>query len=356
MPNTHHVTEFAGLPVVEFPGYDTVDDVYQNMVRRGIPIPDPYPPHAALEAALADPGSVAWRLRRDEPRDVPPYRPGRFFQDQPLEGTASYTARFAEEVDLSAVTALTVGNMPDEDHGTEVEKAAEALLGLAPRLTGLRSLFFGEVVQEENEISWINLCDLAPLVTALPNLEELVVRGGSGDLSLHIREHRSLRSLTVQSGALRPEVVRDVCASGLPVLEHLELWLGAEEYGGETTPEDLGPVLSGKAFPELCSLGVRNTEGIDDWIPVLAQAPVLPSLEVLDLSLGDLTDEGAQALIEAAPAFRGLRRLDLHHHFLSEDMRERVRAALPGVEVDLSGPREPNTYGGEVHYYTAVAE
>ena len=42
--------------------------------------------------------------------------------------------------------------------------------------------------------------------------------------------------------------------------------------------------------------------------------------------------------------------------------RERVRAALPGVEVDLSDPQEPDVWDDEdgeepeVHYYTAVSE
>jgi hypothetical protein len=359
MPNRHHLTEFAGLPVVEFPGLDTVDHHHQRMVRQGIPVPDPYPPHAALAAALAAPGSVAWRLRTEYPHR--PYLPDRYFSDEPLEDASAYARRFTEEVDLPAVAALLIGHIASENHDPGTDRALAVVLDIAPKLTALRSLFFGEIRQQENEISWIEHGDLAPLLAAFPDLAEFTVRGGSAGLGLALGEHRALRSLTVQSGALRPEVVRDVCASPLPGLERLELWPGSKEYGGESTPEDLAPVLSGEAFPRLRHLGLRNAEELDDWIPALAGAPVLSSLDTLDLSLGTLTDEGARALL-GAPAFRGLKRLDLHHHYLSEETAARVRAefAGAGVEVDVSDPREPDVdeYGGEthVHRYSAVSE
>jgi hypothetical protein len=234
----------------------------------------------------------------------------------------------------------------------------DRLIKLAPKLTNLRSLFFGDILQEENEISWIEHGDLAPLVTAFPDLTEFTVRGGSGGLGLRIDEHRWLRRLTVQSGGLDPQVVRDVCASSL---EHLELWLGIEEYAnGLTTPDDLAPVLSGKAFPKLRHLGLRNSERTDFWISELAEAPVTATLESLDLSLGTLTDAGAQTLLDS-PVFRRLKRLDLHHHYLSEETEGRVRAAFTevGVEIDVSGREEPEEGWDdeeEFHYYTAVSE
>ncbi|WP_435109357.1 STM4015 family protein [Nocardiopsis synnemataformans] len=355
MPNSHHVTEFAGLPVVEFHSWDTIRDDLETAMywaRNRSELHEERPrSYRRLLEAIADPGSVAWRLRTELSSS---HGSGESLQE--------YMHRFSVLVGQEQVRALVVGNVPDQDFQMRTDEVVEALLGLAPKLTGLRALFFGEILQEENEISWIQLCDLAPLVTALPHLEELVVRGGSGALDLRLAEHPSLRGLTVQSGGLRPDVVRDVCASGLPALEHLELWLGVEEYGGRSTAQDLAPVLSGRAFPRLRSLGLRNTGNLGSWIPVLAEAPVLSSLEVLDLSLGDLTDEGGQALVEAAPAFAHLKRLDLHHHYVSEDVCARIREALPGVEVDLSGREEPEVHDDEdgeepeIHYYTAVSE
>ncbi|MFD3687177.1 STM4015 family protein [Nocardiopsis sp. NPDC058631] len=336
MPNTSHITEYAGLPVVEFP------PAAVEPVRFSLPAPE------ESAAAVAAPESVAWRLRIEQfevPEDFP-----------------AYFARFLAEVDTTRVRALIIGVWGGLDYEVSSTVPRDLLIRHASAFSSLRSLFFGEIVYEENEISWIHQCDLSPLAEAFPSLEELTVRGtgdphmGDGRLDLHLPEHTGLRTLTIQSGGLPGRVSRGVASSGLPALENLELWLGVEAYRGDTTPQDLVPVLSGKAFPELRYLGLRNTEGVDDWIPVLAEAPAVAALDVLDLSLGDLTDRGGEALVEAAPAFRHLRRLDLHHHYLSEEVRERVRSALPGVEVDLSDHRTPSSHGGADHYYTAVAE
>ncbi|CAL9525812.1 hypothetical protein SUDANB121_03949 [Nocardiopsis dassonvillei] len=357
-PHEHHIAELGGLPVVEFPGYDTVDHGYRALVRSGRPVPDPYPPHARLAAATAAPGTVAWRLRLDSDIDLGlrEAQQERFHQYQRVEDAGAYIARFGEEVALEQVAALVVADLADDEPTTDPDRVFASLLALAPRLTGLRHLFYGDVLQRQNEISWIHHTDLGPLVGALPSLEELTVRGGTGDLGLNVERHERLRVLAVQSGALRTEVVRQVCAADLPALRRLELWTGVEEYGGETGPEDLEPLLSGRAFPALRHLGLRNTEHLDGWVPVLAGTPVLARLETLDLSLGDLSDAGGLALIEHADAFTHLERLDLHHHYLSEEVREGVRAALPGVEIDLSHPREPEERDGGLHRYTVVAE
>ncbi|WP_116246114.1 STM4015 family protein [Nocardiopsis sp. FIRDI 009] len=354
MPNSHHVTSFAGLPAVEFPSWDTIRDEFTTAMRwarnRNEPhetLPRSYRP---LFEALAAPDSVAWRLCM--PVDL-------CIGEKTWEDLDPYLDRFTELVPPESVRALIVGNLADQDFQFRSTELRDRLITLAPKLTHLHSLFFGEVLREEQEISWIEHGDLAPLLAALPHLTGFTVRGGSGPLGLRVDGHPSLRELTVQSGGLRPEVVRDVCASSLPVLEHLELWLGDEEYAGgaAATADDLAPVLSGEAFPELRHLGLRNSDAAGRWVRALADAPVTRTLDTLDLSLGALRDEDVDALLDA-PAFRGLKRLDLHHHFLSEENAERVRAAFTeaGVEVDLSDPQEPDTYGDEIYYYTAVAE
>ncbi|WP_150251724.1 STM4015 family protein [Nocardiopsis deserti] len=340
MLNNHHVTEFAGLPVVEFPAVETEE--------AGTYSEEPAQSPEELAAAIADPGSVAWRLRVSSV--------------YPAEDFGDYFARFLAAVDTGQIRALIIGGWGDFEEEPPSTVPRDALIGSADAFPRLRALFFGEILQEEYEISWIHQTDLAPLVAAFPRLEELTVRGtgdpylGDGKLEMALAEHTGLRTLVLQSGGLPGQVSREVAASPLPALENLELWLGVENYRGDTAPDDLARVLSGEAFPELRHLGLRNAEDVDDWIPVLAQAPALASLEVLDLSLGVLTDKGGQALVEAASAFAGLRRLDLHHHYLSEETQARVREALPGVEVDLSEHREPYTHGDRVYYFTAVSE
>ncbi|NYH53601.1 hypothetical protein HNR06_003190 [Nocardiopsis arvandica] len=328
------LTEFAGLPVVEFPAGGTEEERIERIRAQG---GDP-----------RNPASVAWRLRTsDEP---------------PEEGRGEHVARFLSVVDTGRVGALVLGawGYPAQEGP---EGFLEPLIEHADALPNLRSVFVGDIDFEESELSWISQGDLAPFVAAFPRLEELAVKGAAGvegELRLHVPSHASLRSLTLETGGLPGRVAREVASSGLPALEHLELWLGVEDYGGDTSPSDLAPVLTGEAFPRLRYLGVRNAERVDEWVPVLAEAPVAKNLEALDLSLGILTDKGGQALVDRADAFSGLRELDLHHHYLSEEMVERVRAAFTGigVEVDLSDRLEPeyDEIDGEPEYYTAASE
>ncbi len=70
----------------------------------------------------------------------------------------------------------------------------------------------------------------------------------------------------------------------------------------------------------------------------VADAPVVARLESLSLALGTLTDAGAEALLSGRPLGH-LAELDLHHHYLTEEMGTRVREALPGVRVNLDDPQ-----------------
>ncbi|MEV2274371.1 STM4015 family protein [Nocardiopsis sp. NPDC049922] len=343
MPIDRHITEFAGLPVVEFPSKDLDPGSWtraENEAREaGRTAPTPPPLRPAVKAAVAAPESVAWRLRTgfDEVEDFAPY-----------------FSRFLDAVDTSGIAALVIGGWGDFCAEPPAEPVRDLLIEHADRFPALRSLFFGEIIGEEYEISWIKQTDMAPLLAAFPRLTEFTVRGAGisyppdeddpedGLLELHVPEHRALRRLTVQSGGLPDAVGRQIAASGLPSLEHLELWLGVWSYGGTCVPDSLAPVLSGTAFPELRSLGLRNAEDTDVWVRVLADSPLTERLEHLDLSMGTLTDRGASVLLDS-PVFRELRRLDLHHHYLSEDTAERLRTHFTegGVEIDLGDRREP---------------
>ena len=228
----------------------------------------------------------------------------------------------------------------------------EALVAARDRLPALRALFIGDIVREEHEISWIVQSDLSPLFNAYPRLEHLCVRGGEG-LTLGALAHDHLRELTVQTGGLDGQVVREVAAARLPALEHLELWLGTEDYGGTATVEDLAPILAGTAFPRLRTLGLRDSAIADEIAAALAGAPLLERIRVLDLSLGTLTDAGAGALL-ASPALARLERLDIHHHYCSDATVARLEAL--GIAVDTSDPQEADESGGEVYRYVAVSE
>lgn len=151
-----------------------------------------------------------------------------------------------------------------------------------------------------------------------------------------------MKKLRFESGGLPSSVVRAVGASELPALEHLELWLGVTEYGGEATVDDLAPLLSGAAFPALRHLGLQNSEIQDEIAAAVASAPVVAQLESLSLAMGTLSDAGAEALLSGQPLTH-LTSLDLHHHYISDALVERLG--------NLLGSDRVNSEIDEVEYW-----
>ncbi|WP_314612534.1 STM4015 family protein [Streptomyces stackebrandtii] len=319
--------EFHGLPVFDFPAVLADPDA-----------------STAPSAELPDAEAVAWRI------SAPTY------SDPGDEHWEPLFERFLKTVDPERVRAVVVGGW-DEPYETSSAFVVEALIAARDRLTGLRAVFLGDMTGEDCEISWIVQSDVTPLLAAYPALREFGVRGGTG-LAFPAIRHDGLQSLVVETGGLPAEVVRGIAGSELPALESLELWLGTDEYGGDSTTEDLAPVLAGTGFPALRHLGLCNSVIQDEVAAAVAGAPVVARIERLDLSMGVLTDEGAAALLDGQPLTH-LAHLDLSHHYLSAAMSERVRAALVphGVTVVLGDPEEADDDGdGEVYRYVAVAE
>ncbi|MEU1753609.1 STM4015 family protein [Micromonospora matsumotoense] len=306
-----HMSSFAGMPVVPF--------------TPGMTLPD-------------DPSVVAWRLEVED------------FEAEPEE-LAGLVAALRAEVPGEAVRALVIG-----EWGSAYERAlpVDLLVDAAKDWTALRAVFLADLVGEQCEISWITQGDLTPLLTAYPDLEVLWVRGGN-ELTLQPVRHTGLRELGFQTGGLPAEVTRAVGDCDLPALRRLDLWLGRQDYGGDTGVDDLAAILTGDRLPALRHLAVCNAEFADHIARAVATAPVVPRLEVLDLSMGVFTDPGVEALLAGQPLTH-LRRLDLHHHFLSPEVAQRLLDALPGVEVDVSEPQEADEYDGTVYRFTAVGE
>jgi hypothetical protein len=273
--------------------------------------------------APTDPAGVAWRLTTNY--DGGPDKFNRRFD-------ALVGAPWAGQV-----RALVLGEW-GESYDTTAP--IERLVAAAASMPNLMALFIGDMTSEENEVSWIKQADVAPLLRAYPGLQILRVRGADG-LELSQVRHESLRELAFETGGLPAHIVAAVGECELPALRHLELWLGTDDYGGDADVDDLAVILSGSRWPQLEYLGLRDAEIVDLIAGALSGAPVVGRLSTLDLSLGILSDVGAAALLAGQPLTH-LRKLDLHHHFLSEEMMARLREELEpaGVEVDLSDAQE----------------
>ena len=232
--------------------------------------------------------------------------------------------------------------------GGEYDAIAES----KDRLPNLKALFLGDIVQEECEISWIHQSDVSVMLQAFPQLEMLRIRGADG-LAISKPQHARLRALAIESGGLPAAVVSQICRGKFPELEYLELWLGTPDYGGDCRVNDLQPLLKGNLFPKLKYLGLRNAEIADDIAAVIPTAPVVDQLEILDLSLGNLSDVAANALLQLELK-TNLKRLDLHHHYISKPLQKKLQK-LP-FPVDLSEARtveEDDEFSGR---FIAISE
>jgi hypothetical protein len=292
-------------------------------------------PAGDLRPLPKDVSSVAWRLKCEED-----------------EYHRDYWDRFVATVEQERVRALVVADpwySSEEDEPEVVDRLVE----LRSRLTSLEAVFLGDVVAEECEISWIQHTDVGPLLAAYPRLRELGVRG-SENLAFPVTRHEGLRTLRFESGGLPAEIVRNVAASDLPALECLELWLGVEDYGGDVTVDDLGPLLGGTGLPALRQLGLQNSPLQNEIAGAVAHAPVVARLEALRLSMGTLDGEGATALLGGQPLTH-LRYLDLRGNYLDDAMMLRLWEALEpaGVRVDMS---EQKTRDRDRDRYVSVSE
>jgi hypothetical protein len=258
-------------------------------------------------------------------------------------------SQFLADPQVSQITNLIIGQWDAEDGS--IEPVVNFLVDASQKLPNLTALFLGDITGEEYEISWIQQSDLSPLWNAYPQLEYLRVRGNE-NLSFGELELGRLKTLIVETGGLSVERVREICASQLPQLEHLELWLGTDSYGGDTTPADLAPILNGSLFPYLQYLGLRDSEIADRMAIAVANATILVRIKTLDLSLGNLGDLGAAALL-ASPLINHLEKLDLHHHYISEALVKDLEKL--SIAVDVSDVQTADN-DDEEYRYIAVSE
>jgi hypothetical protein len=167
----------------------------------------------------------------------------------------------------------------------------------------LKALFLGDIEDREQMISGLNFGkDISPILSVYPDLEILQIRCGGYSNGLYFSEwwHENLQALRIESSGLNRSAITSLCQLELPALEYLELWTGSEEYGSNSSVEDVMPIISGERFPQLKYLGIKNCEYTNDVVDKLIKSPLMESLLELDLSMGTLNIEGFLKLINSA--------------------------------------------------------
>lgn len=289
------------------------------------------------DAGLVDAASAAWRIAIDWDR----------YEND--EKATDLLSSLLDDPNAGQVTALVFGDWGGTAEGNNSGPVVEMLVDNASKLPRLTALFLGDMTFEECEVSWINQCDISPIYAAFPNLEELRIRG-TMELSLGQLEHDRLRRLIIETGGLTVAQLRQVASAELPMLEHLEVWLGDDGYGWDGSADDVKPLLDGARFPKLKYLGLRNSQDADEIAEAAASAPVVTRIEVLDLSLGTMSDAGAAALASST-AVRSLKKLDVHHNYLTD--AGVAKLSKLGIEVEAGDQQDTDEDGDR---YVAVSE
>lgn len=258
-----------------------------------------------------------------------------------------------EQTGAETLDSLVIGIWMDGGEAVDVtpNNWIEFLVAEKSQLPNLSALFAGDIISEENEISWINQGDYSSIWAAFPKLHTFYARGGNG-LRLGKINHNALEKLVIQTGGMPAPLVREALEANAP-LKHLELWLGDENYGANTSVDDFQELLDGKLFPDLKYLGLCNSQYSDDLAEAVVDSAIIDRIETLDLSKGTLTDRGADALISSGK-LANLKLLNVEHHYLSENKMTELKAATPNIKIDQ--PEEADEWGGEKHYYVAVSE
>ncbi|MEG1325427.1 MAG: STM4015 family protein, partial [Janthinobacterium sp.] len=204
-------------------------------------------------------------------------------------------AGFLAKADKGALEALIIG-MWGDPYESGADEVMAALIAHAAELPNLRALFIGDMTYEECEISWIVQGSYKPLLDAFPLLQELRIRGGN-ELVIEPFAHQHLRRFTIEAGGLDQKIAEALAQSSMPQLEHLELWLGTDDYGFSGDVDLYRKVLAQLTVPTLRYLGLRDAEIADDLAVWLAEEPLVAQLDTLDLSLGTIGDLGAVAVL-----------------------------------------------------------
>ncbi len=201
------------------------------------------------------------------------------------------------------------------------------------KFPNLKSIYLGDMESEDCEISWICHTDTAALINEL-ELESLTVKGATG-LRFDAAKSENLKTLVIVSGGMSSKLLGDIARAELPNLEYLELYLGVEDYGFDGNITDVEPFMQKRNFPKLKYLGLKNSEIQDEICEKIIDSDIIDGLDVLDLSLGTLSDKGAKLILDHINKFSHLKKLDLTYNYISDELVEKLEKAFASLNVEL---------------------
>lgn len=253
--------------------------------------------------------------------------------------------------ELTEVVIGDWGNAWDEDCQVIIDGIVEQ----AERFSHIERLFMGDMDYESCEVSWIMQGDYSRLWAAMPQLKALTIKG-STDLELGIINHEKLEELTIICGGLPENVLTSIQEAHLPNLKKLLLYLGVEDYGFDGDADRIRTFLDKSDFPKLRYLGLTDSEIQDEIAEAVLDSKYISQIRTLDLSMGSLTDKGAQMILDRISSYPNIEVLDVHYHYMSSEMVRKLEDLNQRcIAVDASEQNKPYTSSidGAV-YYTAM--
>lgn len=257
-----------------------------------------------------------------------------------------------KDPDFPELTELIIGDWGGA-YEEDCQPVIDGIVANADRFSHIEKLFIGDMDFEECEVSWIMQGNYSKLWAAMPQLKSLTIKG-SLELALGEICHEGLESLEIICGGLPLEVIRSIQNAKLPNLKRLLLYIGVENYGFDGSPDTIKEFLEKAEFPNLSYLGLTDSEIQDEVAKAVLESKFVDQLHTLDLSMGTLTDKGGALLLEKIPTLPNLKKLDLHFHYMTEEMEEKLKAL--SVEVDVTERNKPDEYRGELYMYPMLTE
>lgn len=248
------------------------------------------------------------------------------------------SAKFLREIVLGLTSA-------DGDANYDACIRAMTKHGVMP---SLRRLTIGDFVRDESEISWVHVGSVGRLWPLLPHLEALTLKGASIDLGNP--KSSTLTALTLRTGGLPAAAGESLGRAELPALERLVVWFGTRYYSGSCSATHVQGILNNPKLANLRHLALANADFADDVAAEVARGELPKLLESLDLSMGTMTDAGAERLLSAREKLSRLKQLDLSSNYLSPQMCTRLARELGNVVCDTQ------KQGDGEDYYVSVGE
>jgi len=268
------------------------------------------------------------------------------------KGPKTMIPEILADSEFPSLTELVIG-----DWGTSWEEGCQQMIddivANKEKFSHITSLFIGDMDFEECEVSWIIQGDYSRIYEAMPQLKSLTIKG-STELRLGAISHEGLEELTIICGGLSEDVFKSIEQAHLPNLKKLLLYIGVEDYGFDGSIDTIRSLLANSDFPRLSYLGLTDSELQNEVAAAVLESKYIGQIETLDLSEGTLNDKGGEVLLAGLPGYPNVKKLDLHYHYMTEEMEGKLKA-LP-LELDVSERNLPDEYNGELWMYPMLTE